>query len=30
MKKRLVDKRNHPMYGKTHTLESIKAISKLG
>jgi len=30
MKKRLVDKINHPMYGKTHTLESIKAISKPG
>lgn len=30
MKKRLTDKTNHPMCGKTHTLEAIKAISKPG
>jgi len=30
MKKRLADKTKHPMYGKKHTLESLKAISKPG
>lgn len=30
MKQRLADKTNHPMYGKTHSLEALKAISKPG
>ena len=30
MKKRLADKTKHPMYGKKHTLDSLKAISKPG
>ena len=30
MKTRLSDKSNHPMYGKNHSLESLKAISKPG
>lgn len=30
MKQRLANKNNHPMYGKTHTLEALKAISKPG
>ena len=30
MKKRLADKTKHPMYGKKHTLEALKAISKPG
>lgn len=30
MKQRLADKKNHPMYGKTHTLEALKSISKPG
>ena len=30
MKQKLADKKNHPMYGKKHTLEALKAISKPG
>jgi group I intron endonuclease len=30
MKTRLADKTKHPMYGKKHTLDSLKAISKPG
>jgi group I intron endonuclease len=30
MKKRLADKKKHPMYGKKHSLETLKAISKPG
>lgn len=30
MKQRLADKKNHPMYGKKHTLEVLKSISKPG
>lgn len=30
MKERLKDKTNHPMYGKTHSKETLKLISKPG
>jgi hypothetical protein len=30
IKLRFVDKTNHPMYGKNHTPEALKAISKPG
>jgi group I intron endonuclease len=30
MKLRFVDKTNHPMYGKNHTLEALSLISKPG
>jgi group I intron endonuclease len=30
MKLRFIDKANHPMYGKTHSLDTLKTISKPG